>query len=145
MSASCDLRDQMENQLKKLEELLKETIRENKDIAQRLVHVEQQQTQTNKLVDNLQALQKTYQTQTRQAVADVAQKQTQTNKNIGYIRAQQETYQTQTNESIQNIKTEQEEYHRKTDEVIGDLRDKAGEALIPSEEGNGLCLCLFDT
>ena len=112
---SCDLRDQMGNQLKKLEE---------------------QQKQTFQVVDHLQAQQKTYQTQTVQAIANFAQLQIQTHKEIGNLQAQQDTYQIETNESIENIKTEQEEYHRKTDEAIGDLRNKAGQTWIPSEEGN---------
>ena len=123
----------MGNQLKKLEEVLKGTIRE---YTQRIEQVERQQKETYLVVDKLQAQQKTYQTQTSQAIENVTQLQ--------------ETYQTQTNESIENIKTKHEELERKTGEAIGDIRKKAGQTWVPSEQGNDVCLskkiflCLFD-
>ena len=95
----------MGNQLKKLDELLKETIREHNDVTQRLDHVEQQQKQTNKVVEDLQTQQK------------------------------------QTNESIEDIRTKHEELERKTGEAIGEIRNKAGQTWVPSEEGNDVCLC----
>ena len=137
----------MGNQLKKLEELLKGTIRE---YTQRIEQVERQQKETYLVVDKLQAQQKTYQTQTSQAIENVTQQQLQALREISDLQVKQETYQTQTNESIGNIKTKHEELERKTSEAIGDIRKKAGQTWVPSEQGNDvwlskkIFLCLFD-
>ena len=122
----------MGNQLKKLEELLKGTIR---DFTQRIEQVERQQKQTYLEVGKLQAQQKTYQTQTSQAIENVALLQLQAQREIGDLQVKQETHQTQTYESIENIKTKHEELERKTGEAIGDIRKKAGQTWVPSEQG----------
>ena len=80
------MHDQIGHQLKQVDELLKETIREH---TQRLLQVEQQQNQTYKVVDNLQVQQEIYQVQT---IAS-----------IKCIKAQQEEYHTKTDAAIGNL------------------------------------------
>ena len=127
-----------------MEELLRDTIREH---TLRLEHLEQQLSEMKRL----EAQQKTQQEQTSQAVTEMKQFHIQTQKNIGILHTQYDMYQAQTNESIRNIKMEQDECHRRTEEVIDDLRNKTGHASavqipIPSEEGNSVCIFrLFDS
>ena len=122
----------MGNRLEKVEELLRETIREH---TLRLEHLEQHQYGTRRKMIKLEAQQKTHQKQTSQAVKQL---QIQTQKDIGILHIKQ----TQTNESIRNIKMEQDEYHRRTDEAVDDLRnniEQEGQTSIPSEKGNDTC------
>ena len=125
----------MGTRLKKVEKLLRDTILEH---TLRLEHLEQQLSEMKRL----EAEQKIHHEQTSQAVTEMEQLQIQTQKDIGILHTQR----TQTNESIRNIKMEQDEYHRRTDEVVDDLRSKIeqkGQTSIPSEKGNDISFFLF--